>query len=402
VGTKVMTGRSTPEPTAISRPAPSPVLQSVTALGHLEPISEIISVAAASSTDGSRIEELRVKEGDQVKQGDVIAVLNSQRRLQATLTQAQSQVRVAQAKLGQVKSGAKSGEIDAQRSEIARLEAEKIGDYNTQTAVIARLEADLEGAINTQKATGQRLRAAYETATAEADRYEQLYKAGATSASLRDSKRLEAQTALRQGQEAAASAERTRETLRQQITEAKAALARSQSARSNQVDAAASTLNRIEEVRPADVQTAEAEIAQAQAAVEKATADLEQAYIRAPKDGTILKIYTHAGEKMAAEGLLDLGQTQRMVAIVEVYESDVKRVQLGQTAQVTSDAIGAELKGTVREIGQKVLRQNVVNTDPTSNTDARVIEVRIELDGESSNKVAKFTNSQVTARIMTE
>jgi HlyD family secretion protein len=115
-----------------------------------------------------------------------------------------------------------------------------------------------------------------------------------------------------------------------------------------------------------------------------------------------LKIHTRAGEKIAAEGVVDLGQTQRMTALLEVYESDVKRIKLGQSAKVTSDAIGEDLTGSVREIGQKVLRQNVVNTDPTSNTDARVMEVRIELDPESSAKVAKFTNSQVTAKIMTD
>jgi HlyD family secretion protein len=66
---------------------------------------------------------------------------------------------------------------------------------------------------------------------------------------------------------------------------------------------------------------------------------------------------------------------------------------------VVSDAIGSDLKGTVSEIGQKVLRQNVVNTDPTANTDSRVMEVRIRLDNASSEKAEKFTNSQVTAKI---
>ena len=61
-----------------------------------------------------------------------------------------------------------------------------------------------------------------------------------------------------------------------------------------------------------------------------------------------------------------------------------------------------ELQGTVREIGQKVLRQNVINTDPTTNTDARVMEVRIELNPDSSQKANQFTNAQVTAKITIE
>jgi HlyD family secretion protein len=378
------------------------VIQSVTALGRLEPNGKTISVSANGGTEGSRIEELRVKEGDRLKSGDIIAVLNSRDRLQAALKQAEAQVNVAEAKLAQIKSGAKSGEIQAQRSEIARLNAEKIGDFNTQSAVVGRLEAELAGALNTQKATKERLLAEYENAKLEADRYEQLFTLGATSASLRDNKRLTAQIAYRKGQEAYSEAGRVRATLAQQITEAKAALDRSRNARGEQVDAAAATLDRIAEVRPVDIQTAQAEVAQAQAAQTKAAAELDQAYVRAPQDGTVLKVSTRAGEKIATDGIIDLGQTQRMTALLEVYESDVKRLKLGQTAKVSSDAIGEEVTGTVSMIGQKVLRQNVVNTDPTSNTDARIMEVRIELDPESSAKVAKFTNSQVTGKILTD
>ncbi len=167
------------------------------------------------------------------------------------------------------------------------------------------------------------------------------------------------------------------------------------------MDAADSTLDRIAEVRPVDVQTAEVEVRQAQAARSKAAADLEQAYVRSPQDGTILKIYTRSGEKIAAEGIVDLGQTQNMMAIVEVYESDRQRVKLGQTVNVMAVAIEGELKGTVQEIGQKVLRQSLTNTDATTNTDARVIEIRVALDPTSSQKVAQFTNAQITAKILT-
>jgi HlyD family secretion protein len=399
-GTRIVMSQSTPAPIA---PTPvTPELKSVTALGRLEPKGQIIKLSAPNATDGSRLEVLKVKEGDSVKKGDVIAVLNSQVRLEAALQQADEQVNVAQAKLAQVQSGAKTGEIQAQRSEVARLNAERTGDYNTQVAVIARLEADLDGIRNTQKATGFRLQADYDNAKLEADRYETLYTAGATSASLRDSKRLVAQTAFRRGQEAAAEAERARNTLTQQIREAKAALERSQSARSEQVDAADSTLDRIAEVRPVDVQTATAEVRQAQAARTKAAADLEQAYVRSPQDGTILKIYTRSGEKIATEGIVDLGQTRKMMAIVEVYESDRQRVKLGQKVKISTAAIDGELQGTVQEIGQKVLRQSLTNTDATTNTDARVIEIRIELEASSSQKVAQFTNAQVTAQILTD
>ena len=394
---------SAPQPQAsvMGTVAAEPIV-TVTALGRLEPKGEIISVSAPNGNEVSRVESLRVRLGDRVKKGDILAVLNSQPRLQAAVQQSQEQVRVAQAKLAQVRSGAKGGEIQAQKSEIARLEAERTGDFNTQSAVVARLEADISGVTTTRKSTTERLLAEYDNAKIEADRYDQLFQAGATSASLRDSKRLVLKTTTRRLEEARSEANRNFDTLTQQLAEARAARGRSENSRIQQVDAASATLDRIAEVRPADLQAAEAEIAIAETTVLKTQAELEQAYIRAPQNGTVLKINTREGEKIATAGLLDMGQTQIMTAIVEVYESDVKKIKVGQSAIVVSTAVGGELQGTVREIGQKVLRQNVINTDPTTNTDARVMEVRIELTPDSSQKVKQFTNSQVTAKITIE
>lgn len=400
LGTRLALQKSSTQAPAAIAPVPAAApLPTVTALGKLEPSGTIISVSAANTGDGSRIEELRVKEGDRIQKGEIIAILNSQKRLQAALSQASEQVRVAQAKLAQVKSGAKSGEIQAQTAEMARIKAERTGDLNTQTAVIARLRAEQTGEIDAQTAAVARLEAEMENARVESNRYDALYKDGGVSASLRDSKRLLWQTSQRQLQEGRASLQRIRQAKSEQIREAEAALDRSQNTRNEQLEAAAATLDRIEEVRPVDIQTAQAEIGQAQAAVTKAEAELEQAYVRAPATGTILKINTYAGEKIAPEGIVDMGRTQEMTALVEVYESDVKRLKVGDRAIVTSDAIAIELQGSVSEIGQKVLRQNVVNTDPTANTDSRVMEVRIRLDNASSQQSEKFTNSQVTAKI---
>jgi HlyD family secretion protein len=41
----------------------------------------------------------------------------------------------------------------------------------------------------------------------------------------------------------------------------------------------------------------------------------------------------------------------------------------------------------------------VINTDPTANIDARIVEVRAQLDPESSQKVVNLTNLQVDVSI---
>jgi HlyD family secretion protein len=337
----------------------TPEIKTVTALGRLEPEGEIVQLSAPVSAEGSRVDQLLVKEGDRVRKGEVIAVLNSYNTLETTLAEAQERVRVAQAKLDQVRAGAKTGEIQAQRSRIAQLNADRVGELNAQVAIVARLEAEVQNA------------------QVEYQRYESLYQTGAISASQRDSKRLTLTTAQRQLQEAQAALDRIRSSRQEQVNEARA------------------TLDRIAEVRPVDVQVAQAEVKQALAAVERAKADLEQSRVRSPQDGQVLKIHTRPGELIGNDGIVEIGQTQQMVAIAEVYESDIKTLRPGQTARVSSDSIDGELIGKVEQIGYKVLRQDIVNTDPSANIDGRIVEVKVRLDADSSRKVARLTNQQV-------
>jgi len=90
-----------------------------------------------------------------------------------------------------------------------------------------------------------------------------------------------------------------------------------------------------------------------------------------------------------------------MLAIAEVYQTDIGKVKLGQQAVITSQAFGGELRGKVSQIGLQVGRQNVFSNQPGENLDSRVVEVKIRLNPEDSKKVASFTNLQVQAAIET-
>ncbi|MEO0540927.1 MAG: ABC exporter membrane fusion protein [Cyanobacteria bacterium P01_A01_bin.105] len=344
----------------------APQISSVTALGRLTPDGEIINLTAPTSVQESRIDQLLVSEGDRVDVGDVVAILDNYRRLQATLQQAEGQVEIARARLAEVRAGAQTGEVQAQQAEIARLQADQAGSVSTQRAAIARLEAEVQNAQT------------------EYRRYESLYQRGAVSASERDSRQL-ADT-----------------TTRRQLQEARAALERIQSTTDNQIAQARATLNRIEEVRPVDVATAQAEVDAAIATVAEAQASLDQASVKSPVAGQILEIHTRPGETVGSEGIATLGQTRQMMVVAEVYQDDIARVEVGQSVEVTSPAIPEPLTGTVARIGLQVGQQQVVNEDPTTNIDARVIETHIRLDEASRQRVAGLTNLQVAARITTQ
>ena len=381
---------------------PTPANVAVTALGRLEPQGEVIKLSAPMSIQGAaRVDQLLVSEGDKVTKDQVVAILDNRDRLQAALDKAKQQVKVAQADLNKVKAGAQAGEITAQKAAIARTQEELRGRIATQQATIARLEAELQGEKNASVAKIARLTAQMDNAKKEFDRYEQLYQQGAVGASLFDTKRLEVETALRQLNETQATANQKVATLEQQINEAKATAKETIGTLQQQINEAKATLEKIAEVRPVDVQAAQAEIENAIASVKQAQADLESAYVRVPVPGQVLKVHTRPGETIGNNGIVEIGQTESMIAVAEIYESDIGKVRLGQQATISSEgnAFADELKGTVNQIGLQIGKKDILNTDPAADVDARVVEVKIRLNADSSRRVSGLTNSKVTIKI---
>lgn len=381
---------------------PIPVVQvkTVTALGRLEPKGEIIKLSAPASAEGSRVEKLLVREGTKINEGQIVAILDSRDRLAAALAEAQEQVRVAQANLAQVKAGAKQGEIEAQKAAIARIQAEQDTEIPAQQATIARLEAERDTEIEAQQATIGQLEAQLNNALAEYRRYQTLYQQGAISASFQDTKRLTLTTAQKQIAQARANLKRIQTSREQQIAEARANLKRIQTSREQEIAEGRATLNKIAEVRSVDVEAAQAEVNRAKAAVKRAEANLRQAFVRSPEEGQVLKINTRPGELVSTtDGIAEIGQTSQMYAVAEVYQSDINKVRLGQRVRLQNESLPDQLVGTVDRLGMQVQRQNVINSDPTSNIDSRVVEVHVRLDEPSSQNAARFSNLQVRAVI---
>jgi HlyD family secretion protein len=135
----------------------------------------------------------------------------------------------------------------------------------------------------------------------------------------------------------------------------------------------------------------------ARADLKKARAELARTVVRSPIKGQVLQVHARAGEKVGPDGIVELGKTQEMYAIAEVYETDIARVKVGQRATVTSPALAKALEGTVERIGIKVGKMDVLGTDPAAKTDARVIEVEVRLD--DSEAAACLTNLTVEIAI---
>ena len=158
-------------------------------------------------------------------------------------------------------------------------------------------------------------------------------------------------------------------------------------------------MERIQEVRPVDIQVAQAEVDNALAAVRQAQADLDLSIVLAPQAGHILEIHARPGEMVDNRGIVELGETARMEVVAEVYQTNIEEVEIGQTASVTGDAFTGELEGKVVRIGSQVSQQDIFSAESGSDVDRRVVEVRIELSPEDSEEVRNLTNLQVQVTI---
>ncbi|OBQ10913.1 ABC exporter membrane fusion protein [Anabaena sp. AL09] len=376
-----------------------PIAEIVTALGRLEPETEVIKLSAPLALDGDRIVEVLVKEGANVKVGQVIAILQSRDLLKNAVIQSMKQVEVAKAKLAQIKAGAKSGEIQEQSAIVDRVKAQYTGDKQAQAENIARISAQWEGDRIAQTATINKLTAELKNAESEYQRYQQLFSEGAISNSVIDSKRLNVETAKQTLSESQAILNRINTTANKQLAEAKIALNRINNTSNKQISETQGKLNSIAEIRPVDVALARTEVESAIANLNRAKTELEAAYIRAPMTGQIIKIHARVGEKIDNPGVADFAQTNTMMAVAEVYQTDISKIKLGQKAIITSQGFTGELKGVVQQIGLQVKRQNVFGDQPGENLDSRIVEVKIRLTPEDSKKVSGLTNLQVQTAI---
>lgn len=416
----------------------APVANSVSAVGRLEPRGEVVKLSAptAGSTAGSRVQQLLIREGQRVREGQVVAILDNRDTQIAAVEEAKAKLQESRANLAQVRAGSPrdiqaqravvdrlgaelAGESLAQQATIARIAAELSGEKIALQATVNRLEAELRGQRDSLRATVARIRAERRNAQVDAGRYDYLYKEGAISQQERDRRRLSADTSnqqviesqanLRQALatlqqqigEARANQVKTLATLQQQLIEAKVNRDKTIATLSRQIAEERAKLNRLLDVSPTDVLVAQAQVTNAIALVRRAQAELNLSYIKAPISGEILKIHTKSGEMMSANGIAEIGQTDQMFVVAEVAEDSIGKVRIGQNATITSDngAFSGELKGTITEIGRKIGKKDVLNTDPAADVDARVVEVKIALPPEYSQRVSGLTNAKVVVEI---
>jgi HlyD family secretion protein len=118
----------------------------VVALGRIQPNGEVIKLSVANAQD-SRVDRILIKEGDFVKQNQVIAILQGIDRKQADLRDALADVKLRQIELGKISQGDfKKSQITAQNAVITRLQAQLTNTRQQQEAALIGAKSQLQNA----------------------------------------------------------------------------------------------------------------------------------------------------------------------------------------------------------------------------------------------------------------
>jgi HlyD family secretion protein len=276
--------------------------------------------SAVSSKATGRLLEAKVREGDEVKAGDVIAVLDDQQlrdresQAQATVAQTQARLESARQQIRVLEDQLRQNSVETGQSKV-----DANGRVSQAQGDLAAAEADLA-----------QQEAAYKLALFDKDAYTRLAQTGAVSE--------------RQGKQAETTAE-TQAALvaasKRKVEAARGALATAQATLSNPDirGLQASTIRQQIAQQQADIASAAADEQHARGALLEAQANRKDLTVTAPFDGTVVTRTAEPGEVLTAgTPIVTLLDLHKVYLRGYIPEGQIGRVKVGQAAHVFLDS----------------------------------------------------------------
>lgn len=403
------------------------ILSSVSGNGVLEPVRTL----ELKSNVGGQIVKLTVDEGDVVKAGQLIAqidpsdTISALRQAEADYDSAKSSLdQAAQGysmQVVQTSTGISSSKHGLESSKQKLLQAQV--EANTQPELTSQAIAQAESSLRSAEANLAQIKSAtipqtlasaessynsakasYEQAAKDAQRQKALYQKGFVPAETVDE--VEAQLSITKAQfdSAKSKYDTVKAETDQQLrdAESKVAQARSQlaTAKANRIqidlkmkDLAAAkaaynqakaslesaTSNKYQnQIKAGAIINAKAALAKAKAQLENAKTELGYTTITTPMSGVVIKKYVEQGsivtagrQAMAGSGsgvtIVDIADTSEMWVVVDIDETDIGKISIGQDVDVTIDAFPDELfTGKVIKIAPEATITDNVTTIPVT------------------------------------
>ncbi|MFQ5449296.1 MAG: efflux RND transporter periplasmic adaptor subunit [Nitrospinaceae bacterium] len=277
-----------------------------------------VTDAEVSFKIGGRVKERRVKEGETVRAGQTVARLESEDQAHEVEIR-RSEVRAAEADLAELLAGSRPEEIAQAEAAVEKARA----------ALDELLAGSRPEEIAASEATVQRAKADMENLAIELKRYKKLFEDGVVSAETYD----KARTNFKMAQ---AQVRQTEELLR---------MAR-EGPRKEDIDQARAALREVQEryalikkgPRKEKIDQARARLEKAKASLALAQTQLGYTQVVSPLSGVVLSENIEPGEYVVpGTPVVTVADLGNVWVRGYINETDLGRVKVGQTAQVTSD-----------------------------------------------------------------
>jgi HlyD family secretion protein len=275
--------------------------------------------AVSPKTEG-RIVEIRVREGDTVKAGDTLAVLDDvqvrarEDQARAALLGAEARAKSANDQIAVYQQQLQQNELMAEQSKV-----DAAGRVRQAEADLAAAESDLA-----------QQEASLSLAQFDNDAYQKLVKTGAVS----ERQGKQAATTAEQQTAAVAAARRRLEAARGALTTAQANLS-NPGIRAFQSD----TVRKQIDQQRAEIASSNAAAQQSQFQVAEAEANRRDLIVTAPFDGTVMTRAAEPGEVVTAgTAIVTLLDMSKVYLRGFVPEGQIGKVKIGQAARVYLDS----------------------------------------------------------------
>ena len=287
------------------------------------------------SKAGGRIQQVLVREGDQVTAGQVLVTLDSA-ELDAALEQATARVERARASLQKLLNGYQPEEVEGARAAVEQARAsleEAANGYRKEEIAQASAERD-------------RAQAEAENAQLTYSRYENLLRDEAISRQQRDD-------AKARWDQARAAVEKASQRLTQLQAGERPEIIAAAEQRLRQAKATAQRLER--GYRTEEISAGRAELVQAQAERHEAQARQREAQVLAPSRAVVEVLDVRPGDLITPNAAIaTLLERDQLYVRVYVPETKLGLVHPGQTAEVFVDTFGKQaFPARVEQVNQK-------------------------------------------------
>ena len=268
---------------------------------------QIVSVVPEAN---GRIVSLPVEVGDQVKAGDPLAVIE-QDTYEAQLEQAQAGLAKVRLNLAKMKSGSRPEEITAAQAAVglAKANVNDVANVNDNERTVA--------ATNLANAE-----AALKKAQAEYDKIAWASDVGETpQATTLEQATIAYQSALANYNLATHPSDSTLAPLMAQLSQAELKLALT-----------------LTPYRDIDLQMAQADVQQAEAAVKLSQLQLDKTTIVAPFDGVVAELYVTEGSTVGPQAPIAMFVSNTLEVLINVEEERISKISKNQSAGLTTAA----------------------------------------------------------------